>query len=66
MTLNRREIFAALMAAAAARRGMAADDGVSIAGKRPMILHNPAVAVREDRVRLQVLRWEQGQLLLHT
>jgi sulfite oxidase len=40
MTLNRREIFAALMAAAAARRGMAADDGVSIPGKRPMILHN--------------------------
>jgi DMSO/TMAO reductase YedYZ molybdopterin-dependent catalytic subunit len=40
MTLNRREIFAALLAAAAARRGRAADDSVSIPGKRPMILHN--------------------------
>ena len=40
MTLNRREIFAALMAAAAAQPGRAADDTVSIPGKRPMILHN--------------------------
>src|SRR5712691_4805240 len=39
MTLNRREIFAALMAATAVR-GRAADDPVSIPGKRPMILHN--------------------------
>src|SRR5579872_7154703 len=39
MTLNRREIFAALLAAAAVR-GRAADDPVSILGKRPMILHN--------------------------
>jgi len=40
MISNRREIFAALLAAAAARRVRAADDGVSIPGKRPMILHN--------------------------
>ncbi len=40
MRLNRREIFAALMAAAAAPRRASADDSVSIPGKRPMILHN--------------------------
>src|SRR5262249_9095061 len=38
MTLNRREIFAALLAASAVR-GRAADDPVRIPGKRPMILH---------------------------
>src|SRR5450755_4542601 len=37
MTLNRREILATLMTAAALR---AADDPVTIPGKRPMILHN--------------------------
>src|SRR5579871_4844180 len=40
MKLNRREIFAGLIAAAAAPRGRAADDSVAIPGKRPMILHN--------------------------
>ncbi|HLK64419.1 MAG TPA: sulfite oxidase [Bryobacteraceae bacterium] len=40
MKLNRREIFAGLIAAAAAPRGRAADDSVVIPGKRPMILHN--------------------------
>jgi sulfite oxidase len=40
MRINRREIFAALMAAAAARRVRGADDAVIIPGKRPMILHN--------------------------
>ena len=37
MTPNRRELFLALAAAAAAR---AADGPVAIPGKRPMILHN--------------------------
>ena len=37
MRTNRRELFAALLAAAAAR---AADEPVTIPGKRPMILHN--------------------------
>lgn len=37
MKPNRREVFLALAAAAAAR---AADDAVAIPGKRPMILHN--------------------------
>src|SRR6266436_1793787 len=40
MTPNRRQIFAAMFAAAAARRLTAADDSLVIAGKRPMILHN--------------------------
>ncbi|HTS24524.1 MAG TPA: sulfite oxidase [Bryobacteraceae bacterium] len=40
MIWNRREIFAACVAAAAARRATAADDTVTIPGKRPMILHN--------------------------
>ena len=40
MAMNRREIFAALIAAAAAPRARAADDSVTIPGKRPMILHN--------------------------
>lgn len=39
MHFNRREMFAAAFAAAAAQ-GRAADDSVSIPGKRPMILHN--------------------------
>jgi DMSO/TMAO reductase YedYZ molybdopterin-dependent catalytic subunit len=40
MTANRRELFAALVAAAAAR-GLRAQEGpVTIAGKRPMIAHN--------------------------
>src|SRR5438270_9971387 len=40
MAPNRREMFAALLAASAATRLRAADEGASIAGKRPMILHN--------------------------
>src|SRR5947208_10599995 len=40
MTPNRRQIFAAMFAAAAARRLTAADPATAIAGKRPMILHN--------------------------
>jgi DMSO/TMAO reductase YedYZ molybdopterin-dependent catalytic subunit len=40
MTTNRREIFVALIAAAAATRARGAADGVAIPGKRPMILHN--------------------------
>src|ERR1051326_3336169 len=40
MPLNRRQIFAGLIAAAAASRARAADDSVTIPGKRPMILHN--------------------------
>jgi DMSO/TMAO reductase YedYZ molybdopterin-dependent catalytic subunit len=40
MTANRRQIFAAMLAAAAARRLRGADDSTMIAGKRPMILHN--------------------------
>src|SRR5215471_2452745 len=39
MQANRRELFAALVAAAAAHRATAAE-GVMIAGKRPMIVHN--------------------------
>src|ERR1035437_1768833 len=39
MQTNRREIFAALLAAAAARQVIGAD-GTAIPGKRPMILHN--------------------------
>ena len=40
MTVNRREIFAALMAAAAARGLVGAEDDVTVAGKRPLILQN--------------------------
>src|SRR5215831_7248342 len=40
MTTNRRQLFAAMLAASAARRLRAADDSTAIAGKRPMILHN--------------------------
>jgi DMSO/TMAO reductase YedYZ molybdopterin-dependent catalytic subunit len=39
MQANRRQIFAALLAAAAARK-LTAADGVTIPGKRPLILHN--------------------------
>src|ERR1035441_2676431 len=39
MQANRRQIFAALLAAAAAPRVRGAD-GIAIPGKRPMILHN--------------------------
>src|SRR5438477_9618458 len=39
MRPNRRQVFAAMLAAAA-RRIEGADDGVTVAGKRPMILHN--------------------------
>jgi DMSO/TMAO reductase YedYZ molybdopterin-dependent catalytic subunit len=40
MKANRREIFAAMLAAAAVRRSGAQDGAVAISGKRPMILHN--------------------------
>src|SRR5450755_1922522 len=39
MQANRRQVFAALLAAAAARR-MQGAEGIAIAGRRPMILHN--------------------------
>src|SRR5450755_4166070 len=48
MTLNRREILATLMTAAALR---AADDPVAIPGKRPMILHNDRPEDLETPVR---------------
>src|SRR5215469_11587935 len=38
MVLNRREVFAAFLAAAA--RAAVADDPVTVPGKRPLILHN--------------------------
>jgi DMSO/TMAO reductase YedYZ molybdopterin-dependent catalytic subunit len=40
MPANRRELFAVLMAAAAARQLKGADGPMAIPGKRPMILHN--------------------------
>src|SRR5215471_13881813 len=40
MITNRRQLFAAMLAAAAARRLQAADESTAIPGKRPMILHN--------------------------
>lgn len=40
MNPNRRQIFAAMLAATAARRLRGADQAPAIAGKRPMILHN--------------------------
>ena len=40
MPISRRGIFAAAVAAAISRRARGADDPVTIAGKRPMILHN--------------------------
>src|SRR3982074_570816 len=51
MTPNRRQIFAAMFAAAAVRRLGAADDTVAIAGKRPMILHNDRPEDLETPVR---------------
>src|SRR5437870_386241 len=40
MRPNRRQVFAAVLAAVAVRRIKGADEGVTVAGKRPMILHN--------------------------
>lgn len=40
MTPSRREVFAALLAAAAVKQAAAADDAITIPGKRPMLLHN--------------------------
>jgi DMSO/TMAO reductase YedYZ molybdopterin-dependent catalytic subunit len=40
MQANRRELFGAMLAVAAAARMNGADDGVTIPGKRPMIVHN--------------------------
>jgi DMSO/TMAO reductase YedYZ molybdopterin-dependent catalytic subunit len=51
MTANRRQIFAAMLAAAAARRVIAADEGTAIPGKRPMILHNDRPEDLETPVR---------------
>jgi DMSO/TMAO reductase YedYZ molybdopterin-dependent catalytic subunit len=48
MTTNRRELFAGLLAAAASR---AADEPVTIPGKRPMILHNDRPEDLETPVR---------------
>src|SRR5437660_9314099 len=51
MTPNRRQIFAAMFAAAAVRRLGAADDSTVFAGKRPMILHNDRPEDLETPVR---------------
>ncbi|MGO9261870.1 MAG: sulfite oxidase [Bryobacteraceae bacterium] len=51
MLLDRRQIFAALAAGAAARVIRAADDSVAIPGKRPMILHNDRPEDLETPVR---------------
>ncbi len=40
MKANRRQLFAAMLAATASQRIKAADEPPAIAGKRPMILHN--------------------------
>ena len=40
MSPNRRQLFTAFLAAAAASRIQGADDDFTVAGKRPMILHN--------------------------
>src|SRR5215471_21722006 len=40
MKTNRRQMFGAMLAAAAAARASAAEDAITIPGKRPMILHN--------------------------
>ena len=50
MQPNRREMFGLFMAAAA-RRAAAADEGVTIPGKRPMILHNDRPEDLETPVR---------------
>jgi DMSO/TMAO reductase YedYZ molybdopterin-dependent catalytic subunit len=51
MSPNRRELFAALLAAGALRVARAADDPVVIPGKRPMILHNDRPEDLETPVR---------------
>src|SRR3954454_1354955 len=51
MTPNRRQMLAAMFAAAAARRLGAADDSVPISGKRPMILHSDRPEDLETPVR---------------
>src|SRR5215831_14668597 len=51
MTSNRRQLFAAMLAAAAARRLQAADESTAIPGKRPMILHNDRPEDLETPVR---------------
>src|SRR3954452_9418551 len=51
MRTNRREMFAAVLAAAAASQLKAADDPVAIPGKRPMILHNDRPEDLETPVR---------------
>jgi DMSO/TMAO reductase YedYZ molybdopterin-dependent catalytic subunit len=52
MNPNRREVFAALFAAAAARNARGADDPpVAIPGKRPLILHNDRPEDLETPVR---------------
>jgi DMSO/TMAO reductase YedYZ molybdopterin-dependent catalytic subunit len=51
MTLNRREILAALLASTAARRLAGADDDFAVVGKRPLILHNDRPEDLETPVR---------------
>ncbi|HYW43271.1 MAG TPA: sulfite oxidase [Bryobacteraceae bacterium] len=52
MRPNRRQLFATLLSAAAAGKlGRAADDAVTIPGKRPMILHNDRPEDLETPVR---------------
>ena len=51
MNPNRRQIFAAMLAATAARRLRGADQAPAIAGKRPMILHNDRPEDLETPVR---------------
>jgi DMSO/TMAO reductase YedYZ molybdopterin-dependent catalytic subunit len=51
MTLNRREIFTALLASTAARRLAGADDDFAVVGKRPLILHNDRPEDLETPVR---------------
>src|SRR5438270_11697907 len=51
MQPNRRQMFAAIMAAAAGRQTRGADAGVTVAGKRPMILHNDRPEDLETPVR---------------
>ena len=51
MNPNRRQIFAAMLAATAARRLPGADQAPAIAGKRPMILHNDRPEDLETPVR---------------
>jgi len=51
MLFDRRQIFAAIAAGAAARLASASDDSVAIPGKRPMILHNDRPEDLETPVR---------------